>query len=1515
MRHGIRTGGGRNIWRGRSRPQHARHSVFGRATSALTAVAARQLPRRGNAIKRWQVLMLSGLSVVSVSAVGMTVTATSASAAGTTLPTTTPYAFEDADGNMTCDGVNPGDCTANPPNYLDWNSSTVTGSGPAFINQPDTDPLCTGGQDQIFKSGTQENDVNVTVGCSPSTPKVALTWEYGWHQTVGSDTYLYLAWEAPNQSGSNNNHIDFELNQNPQQNAAPVGGGAWTLTRTVGDLLFDFDITPGSTIIAYSQWEANSVANSCPNGDAYCWTAEQTLSNAQAAVFMGPNKNSTMHDPLNGQDIPNGGFGEMGLDLTAAGLFNPGICTNFASVWVKGRSSGSGGTSELKSFMSPTPIDLSNCANPGIVTTASATALPAGSISDSGVLSGGTANIGGTLTFKAYGPFASAGVANCTSNLAFTQADPVNGNGTYTAGPHTVTGAGTYVWQVTYSGDNLNNKFTSTCGDTSNGNNEVSVVNPATPGLVTTASATALPSGSISDSGVFSGGSNATGTLTFKAYGPFASAGVANCTSNLAFTASDTVTGNGTYTAGPHTVTDAGIYVWQVTYNGDGNNTGFTTTCGDTNNGNSEVSTVGPATPGIVTTASATDLPSGSISDSGVFSGGSSPTGTLTFKAYGPFASAGVANCTSNLAFTQADTVNGNGTYTAGPHTVTGAGVYVWQVTYVDGTNNTGFTSTCGDTNNGNNEVSTVGPATPSMVTTAGATDLPSGSISDGGVLSGATTNAGGTLTFKAYGPFASAGVANCTASLAFTQVDNVSGLGTYTAGPHTVTDAGTYVWQVTYSGDGNNTGFTTTCGDTTNGNNEVSVVGKATPAIITTASATALPAGSISDSGSFSGATSTAGGTLTFNAYGPFASLAAANCTTSLAFTVGDPVSGNGTYTAGPHTVTNNGVYVWQVVYSGDSNNAGFTSTCGDKSNGNDEVSVVNPAGPDVITTGSATDLPSGSISDSGVLSGATANAGGTLTFNAYGPFASVAAANCTSTVVFSVADPVSGNGTYTAGPHTVTDAGTYVWQVVYSGDGANTGFTTGCGDTTAGNDEVSVVNPANPSMVTTAGATALPSGTISDGGVLSGATTNATGTLTFNAYGPFASAAVANCTSSLAFTVADTVNGLGTYTAGPHTVTAAGTYVWQVVYSGDGNNNGFTTVCGDTSNGNTEVSVVAPAGPGIVTTASATGMPNGTISDSGVFSGATTNATGTLTFNAYGPFSSAATANCTSTVAFTVADRVSGNGTYTAGPHSVTAAGTYVWQVVYSGDGNNSGFTSVCGDTTNGNNEVSVVAPPPPPPPPPPTSPSSPLLTASKTSTPVPGSTVSRGQTVTYGITLSNAGNAIASAVAVTDTVPAGTTYVPGSATCGGVPACVATEAAGVVSWTGVDVPAITGSTPGTVLLTFEAVVNQNDTNGQVIPNFALFSNENTPSCTDPNCDTNTVTLTVAVPATTPSPTTTTTLAPVVGATTVHTGKPWAGSMKIELMVAGFGLGLIGLGERQRRRQRRLAVRRQQS
>jgi hypothetical protein len=127
---------------------------------------------------------------------------------------------------------------------------------------------------------------------------------------------------------------------------------------------------------------------------------------------------------------------------------------------------------------------------------------------------------------------------------------------------------------------------------------------------------------------------------------------------------------------------------------------------------------------------------------------------------------------------------------------------------------------------NGVNECFTVTPVTPQLATTAGPDVILGNPITDTATLTGTANQpgtpvinpttpggeAGGTITFKAFGPD------NCT-TVAFTSAAiPVSGDGTYGPVSFTPTAIGTYHWVATYTGDPPNTNSTshnTACSDT----------------------------------------------------------------------------------------------------------------------------------------------------------------------------------------------------------------------------------------------------------------------------------------------------------------------------------------------------------------------------------------------------------------------------------------------------------------------------------------------------------------------------------------------------------------------------------------------------------------------------------------------------------------------------------------------------------------------------
>jgi hypothetical protein len=204
-----------------------------------------------------------------------------------------------------------------------------------------------------------------------------------------------------------------------------------------------------------------------------------------------------------------------------------------------------------------------------------------------------------------------------------------------------------------------------------------------------------------------------------------------------------------------------------------------------------------------------------------------------------------------------------------------------------------------------------------------------------------------------------------------------------------------------------------------------------------------------------------------------------------------------------------------------------------------------IAPCGTAITTSLSANPVPVGStVTDSATLTGATSDAGGTVTYTVYTDNA------CTLFFADAGTKTVTNGIVPDSDPITFNDAGTFYWQAVYSGDAKNEASTSDCVS------ETLVVQPLQPNMSTAQHL--IPN----DDATLSGATSNAGGTITFNLYAP----SDATCAGTPAYTQTVSVSGNGTYSTTNTTFIASdeGTWRWQVVYSGDNNNLSTTSACG---------------------------------------------------------------------------------------------------------------------------------------------------------------------------------------------------------------------------------------------------------------------------------------------------------------------------------------------------------------
>ena len=421
-----------------------------------------------------------------------------------------------------------------------------------------------------------------------------------------------------------------------------------------------------------------------------------------------------------------------------------------------------------------------------------------------------------------------------------------------------------------------------------------------------------------------------------------------------------------------------------------------------------------------------------------------------------------------------------------------------------------------------------------------------------------------------------------------------------------------------------------------------------------------------------------------------------------------------------------------------------------------------------------------------------------------------------------------------------------------------------------------------------------------VRDTALLSGAATPTTGSVLYTLYSG-TSCDGNTPTGSVVFSDTETLASNTIPASMSFQVTTAGTYQWQAVYtSGNSQNNDATSPCGSetftVTTPNFTVTKTDVPGDGGTVVPGATIPYTVTISNVGNGAGSAVIAdvvpsnltvSGTPACAVTSPDTCSVANPSGSTWTFSVSLESGDTATVT---FSAVVSPTDTATVV-----NTATITSgICMPTTTVQCSSTVSNPVA-------------VLSVVKSSTPASGSTVALGSTVSYGLTLSNAGTAAATGITVTDAVPAGTTYVDSSASCGGATGCTVTEANSTVTWTGITVQP--GST-NALTLTFKVTVNANDTNGEVIPNFAVFTNVGTPTCTTATCNTNTVTVTVtvSVPVTAPATMAAPPTAPPVvtqPSTIAFTGANIGGKVAAGLALLGLGGFLVALSRRRRREQ----------
>jgi hypothetical protein len=796
-------------------------------------------------------------------------------------------------------------------------------------------------------------------------------------------------------------------------------------------------------------------------------------------------------------------------------------------------------------------------ASPTITSTASpavtlGTTSP--TLSDSAVLANGY-NETGNLVFTLTGP----------NGFIYTQDDPLTGNGTYTASdvlPTVATVAGTYTWHVSYAGDPNNNSATDQGGTA-----EQTVVSAANPTITTTPSpnvtlGTTAPT--LNDSAVLADGYYETGNLVFTLTGP----------NGFSYTQSDTLTGNGTYTASdslPTTGTVAGTYTWHVSYAGDPNNNSATD--------NGAIGQLGDVFYIDMENHNLTQ-PSGVTSPQALEGNPAAPYLNSLMTAGNPNAAQ------TSWASNYYNVLYNNPAVSIHPSEPN----YIWQ----EGGSNYGEVGNDDDpyANNGNPN-----PNLNNNVKLVAATG------NNPANLSGLLQAAG--IPWKSYQEdidlSPSSGTVNQPGSNALTStvasqsqwtVPTTGFSGTSAAYTNAYNGSHQYNFAVKHDGT---LFYTDTNGGTLNApnfspsnpeaqyyaplqqlatdltNNTVARYNLITPDQYNDMHS------SLNTNFTYNGVTYTHGTDQEAVAMGDnFLSQIIPQLEASQAYKNNGAIviwydeteGGNTTQFTVPEIIISplakGNAYNSTQIYTHSSDlktleeafhvpapGGGFladANTPGTNDLANmfkPEQTVVSAANPTITSTASPVvtlGTTSPTLSDSAVLAGGYYETGN-LVFTLTGP----------NGFSYTQDDPLTGNGTYTASdvlPTVATVAGTYTWHVSYAGDPNNNSATD-----QGGTAEQTVVSAANPTITTTPSpnvtlGTTAP--TLSDSAVLADGYYE-TGNLVFTLTGP----------NGFSYTQSDTLTGNGTYTASdslPTTGTVAGTYTWHVSYAGDPNNNSAT-------------------------------------------------------------------------------------------------------------------------------------------------------------------------------------------------------------------------------------------------------------------------------------------------------------------------------------------------------------------
>jgi hypothetical protein len=208
--------------------------------------------------------------------------------------------------------------------------------------------VATGQNDNSYQGGTKEDTVcpSTTTGSIPNNKSDLKAFgvyvEPG--TSPGDPGYLHLFWTRVSDP-SGTTLMDFEFNQSGTSCAVGVNK-----TRTINDLLIEYSIDQGGARanITVRKWTGSAW------GPADAFDPTEATGTINLTPILAANTAGVSTETLQART-----FGEASIDLDA--IFQEDKCTSFGAAMLKSRSSDAF-SSQLKDFIAPASINLSNCA-------------------------------------------------------------------------------------------------------------------------------------------------------------------------------------------------------------------------------------------------------------------------------------------------------------------------------------------------------------------------------------------------------------------------------------------------------------------------------------------------------------------------------------------------------------------------------------------------------------------------------------------------------------------------------------------------------------------------------------------------------------------------------------------------------------------------------------------------------------------------------------------------------------------------------------------------------------------------------------------------------------------------------------------------------------------------------------------------------------------------------------------------------------------------------------------------